>query len=154
MSAGLELVAALNLLAAMVWIGGLFAIEAATLAARATLAPLQQVEFFRGLGHRYGLLSCSALLVFAVTGLLLIGAPASWSAEEAALAGLTALVAALTGAAVAAARVTQRLAWESATGAATDADTGRRRDSWRRLASWLRMLIAAASLAALGMARL
>jgi uncharacterized membrane protein len=153
MIGAVDFIGAVNLLAAMVWIGGMFAVEAATLAARATLPPLQQVEFFRGLGQRYGLLSGAALIVFAASGLGLIGGPASWSGEEAALAALTVLVAALTAAGVAAAKVAQRLAWEAALGA-PDREAERHRDGWRRVASRLRILIAAASLVALAMARL
>lgn len=150
---GLDVIAVANLLAAMIWIGGIFAVGTATLTARATLPPLQQVEFFRGLGRRYGLLSGSALVTFAGTGLALIGGPGSWNPEEAALVGLTILVAALTAVGVAAARIAQRLALETLLGA-PDVDVSRRRDSWQRRAAGLRILIAAASLLTVAVAGL
>jgi uncharacterized membrane protein len=87
----------LNILAAMIWTGGMCAIAVAATAARSTLSAADQVRFFRALGRRYSVLSGSALAIFAVSGLALAGTPADWTATHAALAGLTALTAALTG---------------------------------------------------------
>ena len=97
------------LLASMVWTGGLVAVAVATVAARETLGPAEQMRFFRALGRRYGIVSSTALLIFALCGLALAGAPAGWTAAQATVAVLTALTAALTVVGVMNARAVQRL---------------------------------------------
>ena len=58
----------LNILAAMIWTGGMCAITVATTAARGTLSAADQGRFFRALGRRYSVLSAVALATFAITG--------------------------------------------------------------------------------------
>lgn len=137
----------LNLLAAMIWTGGMCAIAVATTAARGTLSPADQVRFFRALGHRYSVLSGGALGTFAVSGLALAGAPAGWTATQAAVAGLTALAAALTGVGVRNARAVQRLRAEALADPASAPDDRRLRAA-RRRATVLRSAIGVVTLGA------
>lgn len=138
---------AINLLAAMVWTGGMVGVTVATIAARAALAPAEQVHFFRALGRRYGVVAAVALLVFAATGLSLAGTPTDWTGTEAVVAALTVLVAALTAAGVRNARAVQRLR-ARALQDPDDAVLAARLHNVRRAATVLRALIAAATLAA------
>ncbi len=141
-----QILLSLNLLAAMVWTGGMVAVSVATVAARQTLEPDQQVRFFRALGRRYGVVSGLALVLFAVTGAVLAGSPGSWSATETAVAVLTAVVAALTVAGVINARAVQRLRAQALEGGGSGDDAGLRKA--RRTANVLRGLIALVTLAA------
>lgn len=136
----------LNLLAAMVWVGGMVAVTVSTIAARATLEPGQQVQFFRALGRRWAIVSGVALGVFAVTGLLLAGEPGSWTGTEVAVAALTAAVALLTVAGVRNARAVQRLRAQALAEGDVVGGDGLRRA--RQTANVLRGLIAAVTLAA------
>jgi uncharacterized membrane protein len=99
----------LNILAAMIWTGGMLAIAVATTAARGTLSATEQVRFFRALGRRYSVLSGGALATFAVSGLALAGTPGDWTAAQATVAGLTVLTATLTAVGVINARAVQRV---------------------------------------------
>jgi uncharacterized membrane protein len=98
-----------NVLAAMIWTGGMFAVALATAAARGTLPPAEQMRFFRALGRRYSVLSGSALVTFAVSGFALAGNPDDWTATQRTVAGLTVLTALLTVVGVINARAVQRL---------------------------------------------
>lgn len=142
-----QLLFSLNLLAAMVWTGGMVAVALTTVAARQTLEADQQVRFFRALGRRYGVVSGLALALFAVTGFALAGDPSGWSGTEIAVAVLTAAVAGLTVAGVLNAREVQRLRAELLERADDRADDHRLQRA-RRTANVLRGLIAAVTLAA------
>ena len=74
-----DILDSLNLLAAMIWAGGMVAVTVATVAARQTLEPKQQVRFFAALGRRYGIVSGAALAIFIVSGLAIAGDPAEWT---------------------------------------------------------------------------
>lgn len=138
----------LNVLAAMVWTGGMVAVAVATVAARQTLEPEQQVRFFRALGRRYGVVSGVALALFALSGLLLAGEPSGWSGTEIAVAALTLMAAALTVAGVINAREVQRLRAEQLEQGedVVGGEPGLRRA--RRTANVLRALIALVTLSA------
>lgn len=136
----------LNLLAAMVWTGGMVAVTVATVAARRALEPAEQVRFFRALGRRYEIVASGALLVFAVTGVALAGRPSDWTGAESAVAALTALVAVLTIVGVLNARAVQRLRSQAL--AKSDDALDRRLRNAARTAAAVRILIAAVTLAA------
>lgn len=137
----------LNILAAMIWTGGMCAVAVATTAARGTLSAADQVRFFRALGRRYSVLSGGALGVFAVSGLALAGSPADWTATHAAVAGLTVLTAALTGVGVVNARAVQRARAQALT-APEDGSAAARLRTLRRSAAVLRASIAIVTLSA------
>lgn len=63
---------AVHALAASIWVGGLVAIFIVARAASRTLQPAQRVEFFRALGRSYGIIGTLALLVWLVTGAILL----------------------------------------------------------------------------------
>jgi uncharacterized membrane protein len=140
----------LNILAAMIWTGGMCAIVVATSAARGTLSAAEQVRFFRALGRRYSVLSGAALAVFAVSGLALAGAPGDWSATEATVAGLTVLTAALTAVGVINARAVQR-ARAQALSEPADVSLDARLRALRRSAAVLRGSIAIVTLTAVAL---
>jgi hypothetical protein len=123
------------------------AIAVAATAARSTLSAADQVRFFRALGRRYSVLSGSALAIFAVSGLALAGTPADWTATHAALAGLTALTAALTGVGVVNARAVQRVRAQALAEPA-DVSLAARLRALRRSAAVLRASIAIVTLSA------
>lgn len=135
-----------NILAAMIWTGGMCAIAVATTAARGTLAAADQVRFFRALGRRYSVLSGSALATFAGSGLALAGAPGDWTVTQAVLAGLTVLASALTGVGVVNARAVQRIRAQPLAEAA--AESAARLRTLRRSATVLRVSIAIVTLGA------
>lgn len=135
------------LVVAMVWTGGMVAVTVATVAARETLGPAEQVRFFRALGRRYGTVSSAALLVFTLTGLALAGDPAGWTATQAAIAALTALTAALTVVGVINARAVQRLRARALADPA-DAPPASRLRAAARTAAALRAAIGVVTLAA------
>jgi uncharacterized membrane protein len=137
----------LNLLAAMIWTGGMCAIAVTTTAARATLSPAEQIRFFRAVGRRYSVLSGGALATFAISGLSLAGTPGQWDATQATVAGLTALTAALTVLGVINARAVQRLRAEALADPA-DVRLGSRLHAARRSATVLRAAIAIVTLSA------
>lgn len=142
-----DLLVSVHLLAAMVWTGGLVAVAVATTAARHVLGPAEQVRFFGALGRRYGVTAGLALLIFALTGLVLAGAPAGWTATQAAVAALTALIAALTAIGVANARAVQRLRGRALADPA-DARLASRLRSAARAATAVRATIAVVTLVA------
>ena len=137
----------LNILAAMIWTGGMSAIVVATMAARGTLAAAEQVRFFRALGRRYSVLSAAALATFAVSGLALAGTPGDWTATQATVAGLTGLTAALTGVGVINARAVQRVRAQALVQPA-DLSLAARQRALRRSAAVLRASIAIVTLSA------
>jgi uncharacterized membrane protein len=137
----------LNLLAAMIWTGGMCAIAVTTAAARATLSPAEQIRFFRAVGRRYSVLSGGALATFAISGLSLAGTPGQWTAAQATVAGLTALTAALTVLGVINARAVQRLRAEALADPA-DVRLDSRLHAARRSATVLRAAIAIVTLSA------
>ena len=138
----------LSILAAMIWTGGMCAIVVATVAARGTLAAAEQVRFFRALGRRYSVLSGGALATFAVSGLALAGSPAGWTGAHAAVAGLTALTAGLTGVGVINARAVQRARAQALAEPANGSLAARLR-ALRRSAALLRASIAGVTLGAI-----
>jgi hypothetical protein len=70
---------AVNLVASSIWVGGLVAIFVVARTATATLGPEPRIEFFRDLGHRYGVVGGTALLLALASGaLLLAGHPWDW----------------------------------------------------------------------------
>lgn len=142
-----------NLLAAMTWTGGMVAVTVATIAARHTLPPEQQVRFFRALGRRYGIASGVALALFAATGVGLAGEPSEWTGTETAVAALTAVVAGLTVLGVLNARAVQRLRGQ-ALERPDDAELAGRHRAAARTATALRALIAAVTLLTVGVATL
>ena len=141
-----DILNSLNLLGAMIWTGGMVAVTVATIAARQTLEPKQQVSFFAALGRRYGIVSGAALAIFIVSGLVIAGDPADWTGTETAIAALTAAAAALTVLGVINARAVQRLRSQAI--AAGDRDSDSRLRNTRRTATVLRVLIALVTLAA------
>lgn len=143
-----DLLVSVHLLAAMVWTGGMVAVAVATTAARRTLAPEDQVRFFRALGRRYGITAGLALTIFAITGLALAGAPTGYTATQTAVAALTALIAALTVIGVMNARTVQRLRAQALADPA-DAPLASRLRTAARTATALRAAIAIVTLAAL-----
>jgi uncharacterized membrane protein len=136
-----------NILAAMIWTGGMCAIALATTAARGTLSAAEQVRFFRALGRRYSVLSGGALATFAVSGLALAGPPGEWTATQATVAGLTVLTAALTAVGVVNARAVQRVRAQ-ALAEPEDVSLAARLRAVRRSAAVLRASIAVATLSA------
>lgn len=141
-----DILDSLNVLSAMVWTGGLVAVTVATIAARHTLEPEQQVRFFAALGRRYAVVSGAALVLFIVSGLLLAGNPDEWTAAETAVAALTASAVLLTVVGVLNARTVQRLR-SRAVGAGT-AEHDPLLQRVQRRATALRVLIAAVTVAA------
>jgi uncharacterized membrane protein len=146
-----QILLSLNVLAAMVWTGGLVAIAVSTIAARETMPAHRQVDFFRSLGRRWALVSGLALALFAVTGIGLAGAPGDWSSTERAVAALTLAVALLTLLGVRNARTVQRLRAQSLE---SRGRAGSELERARRTANLLRGLIALATLAAVLVATL
>ena len=133
-----------NLLAGIIWTGGLVAVAVATRAARSTLGERDQIEFLRAFGRLYGVVAGSALLLFAISGIALAGAPGGWSGSEVTLAVLTVLVAALTAVGVRNARLVGRLRTAAL---ADDADDAGLRSA-ARAAGVLRAAIAVVTLIA------
>lgn len=136
----------LNLFAAMVWTGGLVAVTVATIAARHTLEPEQQVRFFAALGRRYAVVSGAALVLFIVSGMILAGDPGRWTAAESTVAALTALAALLTVVGVLNARTVQMLRSQAIGRGTVELDP--RLQGAQRRATALRALIAVVTLAA------
>lgn len=123
------------------------AVTVASSAARQELAPAEQVRFFRTLGRRYGMTAGLALLIFALTGIPLAGAPSDWTATQSAVAALTASAALLTAIGVINARAVQRLRGRSLTDPADALLRGRLRRA-TRAATAMRAAIALVTLAA------
>ena len=142
-----QILLTINLLAAMIWTGGLAAVAVAVVAARQTLEADEQIRFFRALGRRYGAVAGLALSVFAASGLALAGTPSDWTGAETAVAALTATVAGLTVAGVRNARAVQRLRAAALQQGEDGTEDVRLRNA-RRTAGALRAMIAVVTLAA------
>lgn len=140
----------LNILAAMIWTGGMCAIAVATTAARGTLSGADQVRFFRALGRRYSVLSGGALAIFAISGLALAGTPGDWTVTQATVASLTVLTAALTGVGVINARNVQSVRVRALAEPA-DVSLAARLRALRRSAAVLRASIAVVTLSAVAL---
>jgi hypothetical protein len=83
--------AAVELIAACIWVGSLVCLAVVANAARDALDRQSQVALFRSLGRRYGVLGSASLLVAIGAGLALAWPPSSWTATidaAVALAGL------------------------------------------------------------------
>ncbi|NMR18960.1 hypothetical protein [Cellulomonas fimi] len=94
--------------AAATWVGGLVAAAVVVRTARASLAPPDQVEFFRALGRRYLAVLGTAFVVVATTGAWLLRTH-PWDAAMTALALTVGALASATVAGVVQARAMTRL---------------------------------------------
>lgn len=137
---------ALELVAASVWIGSLLCLAVVAQVGRATLDGPTQAVFFRALGRRDAVVGTAALLVAVGVGLALAWPPSRWSGLIDAAVALAGLLLAATAAGMAEARamgdLRQRLLGEP-----TDATVRGALHRGRRIATALRLLMAADTLA-------
>ena len=96
--------AAIELIAACIWVGSLVCLAIVANVARSVLEGPSQVVFFRALGRRYGIVGTASLLVAIGAGLALAWPPSSWSNITDAAVALAGLLVLLTGAGMAQAR--------------------------------------------------
>jgi uncharacterized membrane protein len=139
-------VVALEILSASVWIGSLVCLAVVAQAARKVLEAPAQVAFFRAVGRRYAIVGTGSLLVAICMGLAMALPPATWSATIDTAVALAGLLVLATSAGMAQARIMGNLR-RRALASPDDhaARTSIRRG--RRLATSLRLLMAADSLA-------
>ena len=139
-------VVALEILSASVWIGSLVCLAVVSQAARKVLEGPAQVAFFRAVGRRYAIVGTGSLLVAICMGLAMAWPPATWSATIDTAVALTGLLVLATAAGMAQARIMgtlRRRAIASPDDRAARASVRR----GRRLATSLRLLMAADTLA-------
>ena len=136
--------AAIELVSASVWIGGLAAVAVVARVARRQLAETARVAFFRDLGRRYLRVGATALAVAYADGAVLL-ARGPWSDGKSAALGCAIALALVTAAGVAQARSLTRLRTAALAG---DPRIGQGEVARRaRRAGALRGLIAALTLA-------
>ena len=139
-------VVVLEILSASVWIGSLVCLAVVSQAARKVLEGPAQVAFFRAVGHRYAFVGSGSLLVAIGDGLAMAWPPATWSATIDTAVALAGLLVLATAAGMAQARIMgalRRRAIASPDDRAARASVRR----GRRLATSLRLLMAADTLA-------
>ena len=139
-------VVAVEILAASVWIGSLVCLAVVSQVARTVLEGPAQVAFFRAVGRRYAFVGTGSLLVAIGLGLAMAWPPATWSATIDTAVALSGLLVLATAAGMAQARMMGALR-RRAIASPDDraARTSVRRG--RRLATSLRLLMAADTLA-------
>ena len=139
-------VVAVAILSASVWIGSLVCLAVISQAARKVLEGPAQVAFFRAVGRRYAFVGSGSLLVAIGDGLAMAWPPATWSATIDTAVALAGLLVLATAAGMAQARIMgalRRRAIASPDDRAARASVRR----GRRLATSLRLLMAADTLA-------
>jgi hypothetical protein len=138
------LLAAIELVSASVWVGGLAAVAVVARVARRQLDPPARVAFFRDLGRRYLRVGGVALVVAYAAGAALL-ARGSWSDGKSVALGCALALALVTAVGVSQARSLTRLRTAALAGdpRIADADVARR----ARRAGALRGLIAILTLA-------
>ena len=143
-----EALAAIELVSASVWIGGLAAVAIVARVARRQLAGAARVAFFRDLGRRYLRVGAAALVVAYADGAVLL-ARGPWSDGKSAALGCAVALAVVTAVAVSQARSLTRLRTAALAGdpRIVDGDVARR----ARRAAALRGLIAVLTLALVGL---
>ena len=137
---------AVELVAASIWVGSLVCLAVVTAAARRVLDTPSQVALFRAVGHRYGLVGTTTLLVAIGAGLALSWPPAAWSPITDSAVALAGLLVIASGAGMAQARAMTRLR-RQATSAPEDQGLAVSVRRGRLLANMLRGLMAAVTLA-------
>jgi uncharacterized membrane protein len=139
-------VVAVEILSASVWIGSLVCLAVISQAARKVLEGPAQVAFFRAVGRRYAFVGSGSLLVAIGDGLAMAWPPATWSATIDTAVALAGLLVLATAVGMAQARIMgalRRRAIASPDDRAARASVRR----GRRLATSLRLLMAADTLA-------
>ncbi len=139
-------VVAVEILSASVWIGSLVCLAVVSQVARKVLEGPTQVAFFRAVGRRYAIVGTGSLLVAIGDGLAMAWPPATWTATIDAAVALAGLLVLATAAGMAQARTIgtlRRRAIASPHDRAARASVRR----GRRLATSLRLLMAADTLA-------
>lgn len=99
----------IELLAASVWVGSMVCLTVVARVARQVLDGPSQVNFFRGVGRRYGILGTVSLLVALSAGLALAWPPSAWSMTIDAAVALAGLLVIATAVGMAQARAMTRL---------------------------------------------
>jgi uncharacterized membrane protein len=135
-----------ELLAACIWVGSMVCLAVVTNAARGVLDPPSQVSLFRAIGRRYAGIGTGSLLVAIGAGLWLAWPPSSWSGTIDAAVGLAGVLVVATTAGMAQARAMTQLRRRSA-GNPGDSQAVRAVEKGRRIASALRGLMGASTLA-------
>ena len=139
-------VVAVEIVSASVWIGSLVCLAVISQAARKVLEGPAQVAFFRAVGRRYAFVGSGSLLVAIGDGLVMAWPPATWSATIDTAVALAGLLVLATATGMAQARIMgalRRRAIASPDDRAARASVRR----GRRLATSLRLLMAADTLA-------
>ena len=139
-------VVAVEILSASVWIGSLVCLAVISQVARKVLEGPAQVTFFRAVGRRYAFVGTGSLLVAICMGLVMAWPPTTWSATidtAVVLAGFLVLATAVGMAQARRMGTLRRRAVASPDDRAARASVRR----GRRLATSLRLLMAAGTLA-------
>ena len=142
---------ALEILSASVWIGSLVCLAVVSRAARNVLEGPTQVAFFRAVGRRYAIVGTGSLLIAIGDGLAMAWPPPTWTATTDTAVALAGLLVLATAAGMAQARVMGTLRRRAI---ASPADRAARASvrRGRRLATSLRLLMAADTLAIVALA--
>ncbi len=139
-------VVALEILLASVWIGSLVCLAVVSQAARTVLEGPAQVAFFRAVGHRYAIVGTGSLLFASGDGLAMAWPPPTWSATIDTAVGLAGVLVLATAAGMAQARTIGTLR-RRAMGSPADPVARAAVSRGRRVATALRLLMAADTLA-------
>ncbi len=146
-------VVVLEILAASVWIGSLACLAVVSQAARTVLEGPAQVAFFRAVGRRYAIVGTGSLLVAIGDGLAMAWPPPTWSATIDTAVALAGLLVLATAAGMAQARAMGSLR-RRAMGSPADPSARAAARRGRRVATALRLLMAADTLAIVVLAAL
>jgi hypothetical protein len=146
-------VVVLEILSASVWIGSLVCLAVVSQAARQVLQGPAQVAFFRAVGRRYAIVGTGSLFVAIGTGLAMAWPPATWSGTIDAAVALAGLLVVATAAGMAQARAMGTLR-RRAMGSPADPVARAAASRGRRVATALRLLMAADTLAIVVLAAL
>lgn len=138
----------IELFAGAVWIGSLICLVVVTGAARSSLDDAAQLEFFRSLGRRYGVVGNVALTVAIGVGLAMLWPPSSWGSLQDTVVALAGVLVIMTALGIRQARSMTKLRRRSLDEAASQA-LSRRVHQGATLAIALRGAIAVVSLAIL-----
>ncbi len=138
----------IELFAAAVWIGSLICLVVVAGAARSSLDDGAQIEFFRSLGRRYGVVGNVALATAIGVGLAMLWPPSSWGSLADTVVALTGVLVVMTALGIRQARSMTRLRGRSLDEPARE-DLSRRVRKGAMLAIVLRGTIAVLSLAIL-----
>ncbi len=146
-------VVVLEILAASVWIGSLACLAVVSQAARTVLEGPAQVAFFRAVGRRYAIVGTGSLLVAVGDGLAMAWPPPTWSATIDTAVALAGLLVLATAAGMAQARA-MGSSRRRAMGSPADPSARAAARRGRRVATALRLLMAADTLAIVVLAAL